>query len=298
MWPSRTAPKNGDAPGGALPPAWTGLIDDAAIFPPGNAALPDAIDAWHRRQDEWHARLAGTLVVRDTDLTADLAGIPLSVVCTTGAGAVEGVVVQSARKGLTLAGLEIALRGTDDLEANARRVEYAVRAVQDQGLLDEDVPVYLELPQGDPTHGWLAAADVVEESGFLRLKFRTGGIDAHLFPTPAQLGAWIEAADERDLPWKCTAGLHHAVRQRDPETGFEHHGFLNVLAAAVRSRAGEGSDAVVAALETTDLDDLRPLLGAGEVERIRRRRFISFGSCSVAEPLDDLLALNFLEAPR
>ncbi|MCD6640994.1 MAG: hypothetical protein LT071_13910 [Nocardioides sp.] len=298
MWPSRTAPKNGDAPGGALPPAWAGLIDDAAIFPPGNADLRDAIDAWHRRQDEWHARLAGTLVVRDTDLTADLTGIPLSVVCTTGAGAVEGVVAQSERKGLTLAGLEIALRGTDDLEANARRVEYAVRAVQDQGLLDDDVPVYLELPQGDPTHGWLAAADVVEESGFLRLKFRTGGIDAHLFPTPAQLGAWIEAADERDLTWKCTAGLHHAVRQRDPGTGFEHHGFLNVLAAAVRSRAGEGADAVVAALETTDLGELRPLLGADEVERIRGRRFISFGSCSVAEPLDDLLALNLLEAPR
>ena len=298
MWPSRTDQTNGraahDTP---VPAAWASLIDDAAVFPPGDADLADAVRAWHERRHEWYAPLVGTFVVRDTDLSGSLRGIPLSVVCTSGAGAVDGVAGLAERQGLTLAALEIALRG-DQLESNARRVELAVRTVQDQGVLDPDVPVYLELPQGEVTHDWLAAADVLEESGQLRLKFRTGGIDAHLFPTEAQLAARIDAADERDLPWKCTAGLHRALRHRDPETGFEHHGFLNVVAAAVRARSGADNEEIVAALEAATLDDLRPDLDDGAVARVRRERFISFGSCSVLEPLDDLVALNVLEAPR
>lgn len=293
MWPSRTP---SDSSG--LPDAWTRLIDDAATFPPGNASLADALTAWHDRSREWYADFAGSFVVRDTDLGAALAGVPLSVVCTTGAGSVDAVADLATRKELTLAGLEISLSDLDDLAGNTRRVDYAVRAAQDDGRLPLDVPVYVELPQGDPTYGWHAAADVVEESGQLRLKFRTGGIDAHLFPTPAQLGSWIEAADQRDLAWKCTAGLHNAIRHRDPETGFEHHGFLNVLSAAVQARAAADTDAVVSALEATDLADLRDSLSPTDVERVRRERFISFGSCDVREPLDDLVSLNLLEAPQ
>ena len=65
----------------------------------------------------------------------------------------------------------------------------------------------------------------------LRLKFRTGGLTADAFPSAAELAACIDAALDRETPFKCTAGLHHAVRHTDPETGFEHHGFLNVLLA-------------------------------------------------------------------
>ena len=36
-----------------LPPAWSGLVDDAAIFPPGDAPLPDAVAAHRERREEW-----------------------------------------------------------------------------------------------------------------------------------------------------------------------------------------------------------------------------------------------------
>ena len=64
-------------------------------------------------------------------------------------------------------------------------------------------------------------------------------LEAHLFPGAATVASWIDAALDRETSYKCTAGLHHALRHRDHETGFEHHGFLNVLLATrARSTAG------------------------------------------------------------
>jgi hypothetical protein len=85
------------------------------------------------------------------------------------------------------------------------------------------------------------------------------------------------------------------VRHRDPETGFEHHGFLNVLRATRASLDGAAVDEVAALLDEADagrlLDGtaLDALAGA-------RRWFTSFGSCSISDPLDDLTELGLVSA--
>jgi hypothetical protein len=48
----------------------------------------------------------------------------------------------------------------------------------------------------------------------------------------------ICACRDRKLPFRLAAGLRHALRHTDPETGFTHHGFLNVLVAAISRRDG------------------------------------------------------------
>ncbi|WP_244931394.1 hypothetical protein [Nocardioides sp. W7] len=253
-------------------PFWAALVDDAAIFPPGDADFGAAVAAHLAREEP----LVGSFVLRDTDLPAvprdtDLA---VSVVLTGGAGQVAGPAAYCARTGLRLAGLEVALRDLDDLAGNARRVVTAVDAARADGSLDEDVPVYVELPDtGAPSYGWLAAADEVAGAE-LRLKYRTSDVSA------AALAAWIDAALDRETPFKCTAGLHHALRHEDG------HGFLNVLLATVRAFDGAGAAEVVATLEDRD-----PPLDPAELAR-GRRWFTSFGSCSIAEPLADLRALG------
>ena len=101
---------------------------------------------------------------------------------------------------------------------------------------------------------------------------RTGGATGDSFPSSGELAACIAAALDRELPFKCTAGLHNALRHRDDESGFEHHGFLNVLLATRASIDETGSGGLVSA----------------------RRWFTSFGSCSVLEPLQDLVELDLL----
>lgn len=261
-------------------PFWVGLVDDAAIFPPGDAPLDAALAAYAGRDGD-PARLVRSLVVRDTDLPSVPAGTPVSVVLTGGAGQVLGPSSLCARRGLPIAGLEIALRDVDDPAGNARRVVAAVDAARAEGALAEDTRVFVELPATDPTHSWQAAADEVAAAE-LRLKLRTGGLDADAFPTPERLAAWIDAALDRELPFKCTAGLHRALPHTD-EQGWAHHGFVAVLAATRVAFDGGSPADVASVLRSTDAADLLALDLAGA-----RRWFSSFGSCSVDEPLDDL----------
>jgi hypothetical protein len=278
---------------GAVPAAWSGLLDDAATFPPGDAPLADAVAAYDARRSQWYADLVGSLVCTDTDVASVDRPLPLSVVVTGGAGAIAGALGLAARHDHRVAGVEIALRDLDDLPGNARRVVAAVDAARSAGVLAEDTPVFVELPQGDPGAGWLAAADEVAAAE-LRLKLRTGGVEAHLFPDPASLAAGIDAALDRETPFKCTAGLHHAVRHRDDATGFTHHGFLNVLLATRALFEGASRGDAAALLESTDADDLAARADEATVVGARRW-FTSFGSCSVRGPLDDLIALGLLQ---
>jgi L-ascorbate metabolism protein UlaG (beta-lactamase superfamily) len=123
-----------------------------------------------------------------------------------------------------------------------------------------------------------------------RLKLRLGHVDADLIPESATVADWIEAALDREIEFKATAGLHRAVRH-DPEGGGAH-GFLNVLAATRLLLDGASTDDAERLLEERD----GATLAAVELGSIRTW-FTSFGSCSVTEPLDDLLALGLLEKP-
>jgi hypothetical protein len=284
------------------------LVDDAAIFPPGNAPLAEAVIAHrnHRRAD--HGALVGPFVVSDTRLpelikitTDGSEPLAVTVVVTGGAGALEPAAKWAARAGsLDLRGLEIALRDEDDLAHNARRIVIAVDQLVASGDLDDEVPVYVEAPRlygADPSHGWLSALDEIAARDH-RLKLRTGGESADAFPAAAELSMCIEQALDRELRFKCTAGLHHALRHRDAETGFEHHGFLNVLLATRSSLDGDGRDGVVEVLNMADADAVRSrVLDAGDQALVSARHwFTSFGSCSVSDPLNDLVSLRVVRS--
>jgi hypothetical protein len=284
-----------------IPPHFVGLVDDAAIFPPGNASLVDAVGDHLRRSGATYAPFVGPLVVTDlrlpdlVDILADhdpIAPLPVSVVVTGGAGSLASAVRWATGTGLVdLAGVEIALPREGDLAAAVRRV---AAAADDAGL---EAPLSIEPPHthGSPTASWFAALDAIADTSH-RAKFRTGGVTSDLFPPSIDVAEWISAALDRELPFKCTAGLHHAIRHRDSETGFEHQGFLNILIATRAAWDGVAHDLVVALLEETDghsLTSETTALGAAGIAATRQW-FTSFGTCDVMEPLDDLVGLGLI----
>lgn len=297
-----------------VPPFLRALVDDAAIFPPGEAPLPEAVCAHREHRQAPYADLVGPFVVSDTRLPElleqvrprageDPAGpLPTSVVVTGGAGAIEPAVRWATGPGLLdLRSIEFALRDEADLAHNARRVVTAVDQLVASGLLDDETVLYVEPPRvhdQPPTHSWLAALDELAAMDH-RLKFRTGGVTADAFPSAAELATYLDAALDRELSFKCTAGLHHAVRHRVGE-GFERpvdqHGFLNVLLATRATLDGSATDEVAALLEEQDPDAVAGAVhetGADALDSARRW-FTSFGSCSVREPLEDLTTLDLL----
>lgn len=159
-------------------------------------------------------------------------------------------------------------------------------------LLPEGAVGAVEVPRGP---GIPAALDVLA-GGPYRAKFRTGGTVATAFPSEPELAGFLLACAERGLPFKCTAGLHHALRHTDPASGFEHHGFLNVLLAAHAAAEGGGAGELVALLAERSGDVL-----ATAAEKLTERQidvirgsFTAFGTCSVTDPLEDLLTLGLI----
>ena len=264
-----------------LPEQWRHLVDDAAIFPPGDAPLAEATAAHDARREEWYADLVGSFVLRDTDLPL-VRGFdaPLSVVVTGGAGQLAGPLGAATKMGLEVAAVEIAVRDLDDPVGNVRRIDAAARAAE------VDVPLVIEIP-GPPTAQWLAAADEVAASEH-RLKLRLGHVDHDLVPESSTVAAWIDAALDRETRFKATAGLHRAVRH-DPEGGGAH-GFLNVLVATQVLWDGGSVDDATAALEQRD----GAALADADISSARRW-LTSVGSCSVTEPLEDLISLGLIE---
>lgn len=232
------------------------FFDDAALFPPGNAPMDEAVRAHLARRGTPDGQLVGPFVcsaARLTELqdTLDHGHLELALVSTVD----EFTEVASAlvaRRNLTLASVEL------------------------KGLVDElpefprGLNVFVERPWGDS----------FEVPDGAMLKLRCGGVGVDDTPSATQLGTAIEHCVENDLPFKLTAGLHHAVRSD------KGHGFLNIFAAV--GTAIEGSDPVPALLE-----DDPSALKVSHPDEVRRL-FRSIGTCNIDEPLDDLRTLGLI----
>ncbi|SCE74118.1 hypothetical protein GA0074695_0740 [Micromonospora viridifaciens] len=275
-----------------MPRLLVGLVDDAAVFPPGSASLPDAVAAHRRHRAAWYADLVGPLLLPASalpevpGLLAPDAATAVGVIGDVPIGRLEAVLAQVDRRlGVRQVEAAVAKRGEDPQPGLADLLKLAERL--------GGTPVYAEIPL---TFGLMGALDSLAEAraGGLPIaaKFRTGGLAAELFPAPGELAAVICACRDRQLPFKLTAGLHHALRHRDPETGFTHHGFVNVLAATLAAAGGVELDAVADLLAATDAVRVVELVRAHR--DAERPLWVGYGSCSISEPLTDLIRLGLM----
>jgi len=279
-----------------VPPLLVGLLDDAAMFPPRGASIGDALAEHRDLRRSWYAPLVGPLLVPADEVgtlwarlrgadpagSADRLAIGLVGPLTVVAGALA-----AAGDQVTVSHIEapVAKRGEDPMPGVKAFLTIAAGRIG-----------YAEVPL---TWGLLAALDTLTEARAngrqVAPKFRTGGLAAELFPTPVELAAVICACRDRSLPFKLTAGLHHALRHTDPETGFLHHGFLNVLAGAIAAADGAEAADVAEVLATTDAVPLVETVRS----RLDRERplWIGYGTCAVADPLDDMRRLGLIFPP-
>lgn len=270
------------------PSLFTGLVDDAALFPPGSAPMDRALaeHASHRRA--WYADLVGPFLCPASRVEEMRVALPagqdlqLAIVFdVVGEGAHQALRAAASDARLTLVAVEAAhaLLGEDAaaVGANLARLPGATG--------------FLEVPRT----GFEAALDVVGASGWHAAKYRTGGTSAAAFPSELELAAFLVAAVARSVPVKLTAGLHHAVRSTT-EDGSEQHGLLNVLVATrVAQQVGDVPE-VAAVLARRRAPELVEFVQAWDEPTCAdvRRAFLSFGCCGVTDPIDDLAALGLL----
>ncbi|MFE0182494.1 hypothetical protein [Streptomyces olivaceus] len=236
-----------------------GLVDDAGLFPP--TALPPAEAVARHRRDRAAAHPMHTLrflvpVGRLEEIRAELRPDDRLVLGLIADASVPGDPAERLRSALATVAADdrletalveapLAAFGTDP--ATAAPAVLAATA-------DAGVPVFLEPAAPSGIDALLTAVAGAPGVG---AKLRCGGVRAKLFPSPAEVAHFVLVCARAGVPFKATAGLHRAVRHRDPETGFAHHGYLNLLLAAARSAVGPTAAALVPdALETTSPDTL------------------------------------------
>lgn len=251
------------------------LFDDAAIFPPGNVPMAEAVRAHLDSLMSDAAPYIGAFVcsaARLPELQDALAESHIELALTTGVDDYPSAVhtaIHDPR--MTLCSVEIA---TPDVLAPLAE-------------LPDDAMVFLELP-------WGAQPDLPPGTA---LKLRTGGDTSDAFPDEDRLAHALGYCVGQDLRFKLTAGLHNAIRHTDPRTGFEHHGFLNVILAVLDALDGAHDGDLADTLAIRDADEIAARIGdidAGGADRVRHY-FRSFGTCSTSEPINDLNTLGLLE---
>jgi hypothetical protein len=273
----------------SLPRLVRNLCDDAAVFPPGLVPLPEAVTAHQRYSSSWFAGMVGPLVLPVSALDGFLAleqPVPLCLTFPDGPALLPAALDQAA--------------GRSDLRAVEIAVPQSLAAADivpqiGKALDGHRVDVAVEVPR-DARRA--AVLDGLAGSPY-RAKFRTGGVRADLYPGGDELAGSVLAAARAGVAFKATAGLHHAVRNTDPETGFEQHGFLNLILAADAAANGASQADVSHLLAERDSAQVATQIDALGAERTTaaRRLFTSFGTCSVTDPLRELTALGLLTVP-
>ncbi len=263
-----------------------GLIDDAAMFPPADATLADAVKAWYGRRDTPEASVVGPLLVPASaveDLRSHADPDQVLDVALIGDSGLEGLAV--ARDALQNDAW-IVLQQVELRPRNPGTSANAVRALLDD--LTFTVPTYVELALDIDVSEALA---VLAQDGAERAKFRTG---PYTVPSPEALARAIAATVRAGVRFKLTGGLHQALPGHDHESGQHHHGFLNALAATSLAIDGATEDAIADVLRIGDADQVLAALGASTAAQIRDL-FCSFGSCNVDEPFAELVRLGLAD---
>lgn len=275
------------------------LVDDAGLFPPASLPMSQAV-ARHLADERagspmlTHRFLCPAGRVAELAAAAGQAPIRLGLILGPGLAGLDTALAEvTASPALRLELVEAPL-GPGDAASLAGSALAALAGLA--------VPAFLEPAAGPDAlaaiaviAGWRSRAGAGPVRG---AKVRCGGQAAAAFPSPSSLAAFLLACATAGVPLKATAGLHHAVRHTDPETGFTHHGFLNLLVATAHAVQGASAGTVADALACQDGGWLAAQVTAMPASLARRARevLVSYGSCDTAEPVAEAQALGLLQA--
>ncbi|HWE85654.1 MAG TPA: hypothetical protein VG267_11980 [Terracidiphilus sp.] len=280
----------------AIEAALSGLIDYAGLYPPAALDVPAAVRNYLDYQAGARASMLGRFIV-DIARIAELRGAAGPAVSGMQLSIIAPPTLEPAQlaehSDLRIESLEI--KSADPADVERLRAQ-----------LPSNLDCYFELPLDAVPAQTIQALARTGARG----KLRMGGVAPGNIPSAASVIDLLTALAHHRVPFKATAGLHHPIRSchrltyaADSPTSTMH-GFANLLcAAAILCFSGSPDDAAaVLQEENPHAFRIAPFAvgwrtlewSADQLREVRRRFFVSFGSCSFTEPIQDLEALGWL----
>ena len=173
-------------------------------------------------------------------------------------------------------------------------------------LSQAGLTAYLEVSPGDRdgVEATLAAIHALKTKR-LGMKLRCGGATVAAFPSSASVAWFLARCHAAGVACKMTAGLHHPLPRFDDVLKVRHHGFVNVFLGGLLAFNGSVNEGELAEL----LDEQNAAafrfaeyvvawkghaISVDAIRLLRQRGVVSFGSCSIDEPIADLRTLGML----
>jgi hypothetical protein len=304
-----------------------GLIDYAGLFPPASLPMPEAVENFARYLREPLAPMLGRFVCpasRLNEFTKAGQMLMPGTFATSGypemAGDGEPWRLSAIVPHDTATPLHESLEQIREFNhrhedasqglAIVDAIETPLKAVADvDALLDavpEQLAIAMEVPvaQHPDIRGYIAALAGTGTAA----KVRCGGVTADAMLPAQPIIAFMQACRTAGVPFKCTAGLHHALPGQyrltyDANPPMGHmQGFVNTFIAAILIGAraidehtaldlmadADGAHFVLTDQHIGWKQHTIPVATATE----QRARFaLSYGSCSFEEPTGELAAL-------
>lgn len=286
-------------------------VDYAGLFPPAKLGMWEAMVNYTQDQKTPYSWLLGRFVLPASRLTELAALLPKFSLA-------ESQIMERSLSAIVSGNLQLEIEQVRWRSMRLHNDNIAIKALEFPPLppteinrllphLPTGVDAFFEIPLNGDLETYLAA---LQGTGAFA-KVRTGGITTNAFPSPTQLGQFIFACAKAHVPFKATAGLHHPLPGSyrvtyEPDSPFTvMHGFLNVaISAALVYWQKVTLEEVLKVLQEPVIDSFQfrmdgiswsdRHLSLAEIEAARQNFFLSFGSCSFREPIDDLKDLRLL----
>lgn len=286
------------------------IVDYAGIFPPAQLSLPEAINTYDRAHSSPHCWMLDRFVLPATLLPEFIKLLSSEVASSSQPWSLSVIVSKNWRSELKqiYQATKTGRHNQPSIQISSLEVApllpVEIRSIRLE--IPAEVDTFFEIPFNVDLDPYL---DILHTIG-AGAKLRTGGITSDAFPDSTQLGQRILSLANARIPFKVTAGLHHALQGHClthalNETSTTMHGFLNVaIASAFAYQQAITLNEAVAILEASSIDSFQlsdieigwhesflPILA---IEQSRQQFFRSFGSCSFEEPIHDLYDLKLL----
>jgi len=286
----------------------TGIIDYAGLFPPSQISMAKAVANYAAYKNSRYQWMLGRFVVPVARLdefsenakeffSGDKEAWRLSVLASDD-------IYQTVHQVEDFNHRHTPNAVADALEVKAE-TSYQIREISD--AVPQGLETYFEIPVAE------SLADLIATLAILggRAKIRTGGVTEEAFPPVERITKFMRVCLAANVPFKATAGLHHALRcvkpltyEADAPEGMMN-GFLNVFLAAAFLRHGYQPRLIHELLRDRRADNFlfndngvlwrqEHFLNSLQIENVRIRGAISFGSCSFVEPVEDLQEIGLL----
>ncbi len=285
------------------------IIDYAGLFPPSMVSMTEAVSNYAAYKNSTNSWMLGRFVVPAARLDEFLESAG-DFISRDGENIWRLSVLAGEDIHATIRTINLFNKSSssgvicDSLEVKANTISKIENTVKS---LPDGVTAYFEIALNEKLAELVSTLALMRQ----RAKIRTGGVKAEDFPASRDIVRFVRTCSAANVPFKATAGLHHPIRCFRPLTYAQNaprgtmHGFLNTLLMTAFAREKYRASLLEELMEeefeevfTFHENAVRwrneSVLTIKQLELLRKRGMISFGSCSFDDPIADLQQLVLL----